>query len=534
MQPRVKRHSLPTGFTPRFPDEVDLLMERPRRRRWPTHYYVIAALIHLGVFAAFGYRVLMHFQEAPAPTVLPSLVISKQVGEALAAIGPETSFGEKSKDPSELANAAPRIAPIPTVSRGVPNPRAIPRLPSAPMVITGLSPKAPGIASGGSSQKGAGGTSDALAGRVSGNSRGMAVTRYGGSDGSEAAVLKGLRWLKQNQNVGGKNPGSWGSQYHAAMTGLALLAFLGHGETHDSEEFQQAVREGLNYLASVAEQSRKDGAGYMGTARFEYQHPIAAYAICEDYALTRYGGLQTMAETAVSLIIRSQRPDGSWDYDYNTGPGGVYNLKHRPSGDSSIAAWNVQALVAAKNAGLQVPGLNEALARSRQWFHSIYYQQEKRFGYAVPDRGHSDALDGIGILCLQLLGDGHCAEVRQTLPGALNTETRFRMANANSTYAWYYVTQAMFHAGGRWWADWNARLRDQIVENQNPEGWWPMPGAAAWQDNMTARKVIGKDTKVYHTTLMCLALEVYYRFLPTYSITSTVAQRETPKKPATP
>jgi hypothetical protein len=402
------------------------------------------------------------------------------------------------------------------------------------MVITGLSPKVPGIASGGSSQKGAGGTSDALAGRVSGNSRGMAVTRYGGSDGSEAAVLKGLRWLKQNQNVGGKNPGSWGSQYHAAMTGLALLAFLGHGETHDSEEFQQAVREGLNYLASVAEQSRKDGAGYMGTARFEYQHPIAAYAICEDYALTRYGGLQTMAETAVSLVVRAQRPDGSWDYDYNTGPGGVYNLKHRPSGDSSIAAWNVQALVAAKNAGLQVPGLNEALARSRQWFHSIYYQQEKRFGYAVPDRGHSDALDGIGILCLQLLGDGHCAEVQQTLPGALNTETRFRMANANSTYAWYSVTQAMFHAGGRWWADWNARLRDQIVENQNPEGWWPMPGAAAWQDNMTARKVIGKDTKVYHTTLMCLALEVYYRFLPTYSITSTVAQRETPKKPATP
>ena len=536
LSPRVKLKPLPAGFTPRFPDDVDLMLERPVRRRWPAHYYIIAALIHVALLGVFGYRVFMRFQQVAAPTVMPTLVIAKQVGQALAPVGPETAFGEKSRerDPSNLANAAPVVAPMPALTRGVPTPRNMPRLPTAPMVITGLSPKVPGIAAGGSTKKGMGGTADALAGRVSGSSRGASVTRYGGSDGSEAAVLKGLRWLKQNQNVGGKNPGSWGSQHYPAMTGLALLAFLGHGETHDSVEFQQAVREGLNYLASVAEQSRKTGAGYMGTARFEYQHPIAAYAICEDYAMTRYGALQTLAETSISLIVRAQRPDGSWDYDYNTGPGGVYNLKHRPSGDSSIAAWNVQALVSAKNAGLQVPGLNEALARARQWFHSIYYQQDKRFGYAVPDRGHSDALDGIGILCLQLLGEGNCGEVQQTLSVALNAETRFRMANANSTYGWYYITQAMFHAGGRWWADWNARLRDQIVENQHAEGWWPMPGAALWQDNMTARKVTGKDGKVFHTALSCMILEVYYRFLPTYGITPAVAQREVPKTSGTP
>jgi len=534
--PRVKFKPLPAGFTPRFADEADLMLERPARRRWPAHYYVIAALIHAAFLGVFGYRIFMHYHRPVEPAVVPTLVISKQVGEALAPVGPEKAFGEKSRerDPKDLANAAPIVAPTPALKRGVPTPRNMPRLPTAPMVITGLSPMVPGIAAGGSTQKGMGGTADALAARKSGSSRGAAVQRYGGSDGSEAAVLRGLRWLKQNQNVGGKHPGSWGSTYHVAMTGLALLAFLGHGDTHDSEEFQQAVREGLNYLASIAEQSRKDGPGYMGTARFEYQHPIATYAICEDYAMTRYGPLQTLAETAVSLIVRAQRPDGSWDYDYNTGPGGVYNLKHPPQRRHLHHGVEHQALVSAKHAGLQVPGLNEALARARQWFHSIYSPQEKRFGYAVPDRGHSEALDGIGILCLQLLGEGHCGEVRQTLPVALNAETRFRLANANSTYAWYYITQAMFHAGGQWWADWNARLRDQIVENQHEEGWWPMPGAALWQDNMTARKVTGKDGKVFHTALSCMILEVYYRFLPTYGITSSVAQHDAPKSSATP
>ena len=61
-------------------------------------------------------------------------------------------------------------------------------------------------------------------------------------------------------------------------------------------------------------------------------------------------------------------------------------------------------------------------------------------------------------------------------------------------------------------------MRDQLVENQDADGSWGSPGSAAWQTNMTTNKVRGKDTKVYHTTLMCLMLEVYYRFLPSYNV----------------
>lgn len=80
--------------------------------------------------------------------------------------------------------------------------------------------------------------------------------RAGGpTQGTEKAVLEGLRWLVRHQNP----DGSWGvdslrercdakhpcipadvevtANYNEGLTGLALLAFLGAGFTHESKEF---------------------------------------------------------------------------------------------------------------------------------------------------------------------------------------------------------------------------------------------------------------------------------------------------------
>lgn len=528
-QPRVAKPSLPPNFNPRFPDEVDFLTAQKPPPKWRTRYYAAAIVLHVAALIFLGYKMVYEpiIQNLPPPD-LPTM---KFAGDGLKPVGPENipaPPAPPSRSLDKLVDVAPQVGPTPTVPRGITVPTHAPRSTRSLPVIALFNPKIPGNITVQSGVQGAAGASnDPFVGRRSGNARGGAVKRYGGNDASEAAVLKALKWLKKNQNTGQAEMGSWGSQYKVAMTGLALLAFLGHGETHESPEFEQTIKEALNFLATQSDQSQAPTSGYIGTARFEYQHPIAAYAMCEDYALTRYAPLKQVCESAITLIINAQRPDGSWDYDYNTGPGGVYNLKNRPSGDSSISAWNVQALVAAKNTGLKIAGLDDALRRSRSWFHAIYSREQGRFGYAVPDRMHSDALDGIGVLSLQLLGDSEAAEVKQTLPRLLNVETKFRAGNANSTYGWYYITQALFHAGGHWWAEWNTRLRDQLVENQDADGSWGSPGSAAWQDNMTTNKVKGKDTRVYHTTLMCLALEVYYRFLPTFNVFNA-ARPETP------
>lgn len=529
-QPRVaQKRTLPPNFKPRFPDEVDFLTAQKPPPRWRTRYYAAAIVLHVILLTFLGYKMVYEplVKQAP-PLDLPTM---KFAGDGLKPVGPENipaPPAPPNHSLDKLVDVAPQVGPTPTVPRGITVPTRVPAATRTLPVIALFNPKIPGNVTAPSGVQGAAGVSnDPFVGRRSGNSRGGAVRRYGGSDASEAAVMKALRWLKKNQNTGQAELGSWGGQYKVAMTGLALLAFLGHGETHESPEFEQTIKEALNFMATQSDQSQAPTSGYIGTARFEYQHPIATYAMCEDYAITRYAALKRVCEAAVEQIINAQRPDGSWDYDYNTGPGGVYNLKNRPSGDSSISAWNLQALVAAKNAGLAIPNLDNALRRCRSWFHAIYDREQGRFGYAVPDRMHSDALDGIGVLALQLLGDGDAAEVKQTLPRLLTVETKFKSGNANSTYGWYYITQSLFHAGGHWWAEWNSRLRDQLVENQDEDGSWGSPGSAAWQDNMTTNKVKGKDTRVYHTTLMCLALEVYYRFLPSFNVFN-VKQSEAP------
>ena len=71
--------------------------------------------------------------------------------------------------------------------------------------------------------------------------RGSALAGNGGGSATEAAVLRALRWLAKNQ----ESEGSW-PKVKPAMTGIALLTFLAHGETPSSEEFGFTVENVVN------------------------------------------------------------------------------------------------------------------------------------------------------------------------------------------------------------------------------------------------------------------------------------------------
>ena len=64
------------------------------------------------------------------------------------------------------------------------------------------------------------------------------LTENGGSGTTERSVLAALRWLKNKQAPDGSWPGGTSE---GAATGLATLAFLGHGETPASPEFGTTV-----------------------------------------------------------------------------------------------------------------------------------------------------------------------------------------------------------------------------------------------------------------------------------------------------
>jgi hypothetical protein len=146
------------------------------------------------------------------------------------------------------------------------------------------------------------------------------LTEKGGSPEAEDAVQRALRWLANVQN----KDGSWGSSYPVAMTGYAVLCFLGHGDTPDSATYGPVVRRGVEFLTQTSAKNTGLMASKPGTNGACYEHGIATYALGEVYAMARFGqkdmGLVIDSfEKGVQIILRGQTEAGGWLYNYNPG-----------------------------------------------------------------------------------------------------------------------------------------------------------------------------------------------------------------------
>ncbi len=330
----------------------------------------------------------------------------------------------------------------------------------------------------------------------------LKLKENGGTPECEKAVSMALEYLKARQNL----DGSWGTTNRGAMTGFALLCYLGRCETPDSPYYGAQVTKGILYLIEL---SRKNPEGLMAEKisgnSVPYEHGIATYAMGEMYSLYRLGqkpvpGMREAFENGVKTIIKYQHPDGSWVYG-----SGSYAPMGRE--DLSVTGWQYQALKSAKLSDLKIGGLHSAIDLTIKYLQS---KQTADGGYGTTNREGSYNqwnLTGVGILGLQTLGEGHSAEIKKGIKFShgLFVQTNPEWSNAN-LYAWYYYAQAFFQNGGPEWKHWNGSAMRAILANQNEDGSWtpnlkPVQGGTAGGDG------------VYSTALCTLMLEVYYRYL---------------------
>ena len=324
--------------------------------------------------------------------------------------------------------------------------------------------------------------------------------KYGGRTFpmTEAAVLKALEWLKDHQLEDGSWQGEGAARSKTAMTGLALLCFLAHGETPSSERYGPTVEKAIRFL--VEQDWARDR--FRNVDGNWYAHGIATYALCEAYALTRIPGVKTVAEQALARILAGQQETGAFNY----------KLKASDTRrDTSVMGWMNQAMKAGYLAGLDVPGLKEAMEKGANGFKINFDPNRQMFAYAP---GGDEAGGGrlsntcMAVLCLQLLGHGGSPEARAGFESMKGMSADYNNpSNLGSwpLYVWYYATQAHFHTGGRVWEDWNNVFARSFVAAQNADGsWTPIHGR---------EKEYGP---VYATSFCALTLMVYYRFLPTY------------------
>jgi hypothetical protein len=341
--------------------------------------------------------------------------------------------------------------------------------------------------------------------------RGSALGRFGGSGHTEGAVLRALRWLKKNQEADGswnaKSGGGIGKAHNGAqagLTGMALLTYLAHGETPASPEFGQTVEKAIKYLV---EKQGADGKW----SEVAYEHPIATYAMCEAFSMTKLPTVQEKAKKGLQAIISGQNAIGGF----------TYGLDASMRSDSSVMGWCGQALKAGKIAGLDCAGLDSAMKKTLEGFKSNYQGSPDNgtFGYTKPGEfpWKSGGLTGVGVLCNQLLGAAKSSEAKGGL-GWLVANDKFDWATVTwkDVYYWYYNTQARFHEGGECWKSWNKAFSVPLVKAQTiiakgiatPAG--KMVDIGYWDAKND------EGGLVMDTALGALMLQVYYRYLPTF------------------
>lgn len=336
------------------------------------------------------------------------------------------------------------------------------------------------------------------------------VFREGGTSESEAAVARGLQWLASVQNADGSwslsgyarhdNPRNRGD---AAGTGLALLPFLGAGQTQEFGLYKQTVANGLQWLIDHQKDDgdlRHDFEGQAGM----YAHGQCAIVLCEAYALTGDERLRDPAQRAIDFIVKAQHRTGGWRYF----PG--------QEGDTSVFGWQLMALQSAREIpSLRVPvsALRRAeayLDRAGKAARSDPLQEDGVLYRYQPDEDEVRAsMTAEAILCRMYLGwkrdDPRVMRSVQWL-----AEEHPPTMDSPDLYYWYYATQVMHHFGGQPWADWNRELRDLLVDSQIDRGPW----AGSWDHKKFEWGSQGG--RIFVTSFAVCTLEVYYRRLPLF------------------
>lgn len=341
--------------------------------------------------------------------------------------------------------------------------------------------------------------------------RAGAAQRGGGSPDTEAAVEAALKFLAEHQQRDGRwscrdlgggadrvvdaqRLPSVGLSADTGVTGLALLAFLAAGNTHERGAYAANVQRGLEYLLSV---QARDGnlCGAAKSVERTYCHAMAGFALSEAYAMSRDDRLKAAVVSAVQHSLAMQdRTSGGWRYDRNQ------------AGDTSQLGWQVMFLKSAELAGIPIPG--SARSGVERFLAGVSSGRSGGLASYQPRRQVSRPMTAEALVCRQFLSLGHTPElareasdyVLEDLPGAAD----------DNVYYWYYASLALYQEQGPAWEKWNDAMQRRLLSSQLRSG----DLAGSWDPDPIWGQFGGR---AYSTSLSTLCLEVYYRYLPLYA-----------------
>ncbi|OHB77608.1 MAG: hypothetical protein A2Z34_00170 [Planctomycetes bacterium RBG_16_59_8] len=310
------------------------------------------------------------------------------------------------------------------------------------------------------------------------------------------AAERGLRYLAGTQNENGSwsckigyklNEDYYGEEgEHVGVTALACMAFVAGGNTPTRGRYAAHVAKGLDFIIDCV----REEDGYIthdGTRM--YSHAFATMFLAEVYGMDhRHADVRRALKNAVRLIVNSQNEEGGWRYQ----PIAV-------DADLSVTVSTLQALRAARNAGINIP--RSVIDRAMRYVkrcatrHGFAYQMtqneyETRYTYAVT---------AAGLVSLFSAGEYDTKEVDWGLAHLEMTRNTLEWGKYHYFYGHYYAVQAMYQAGGRYWRNYFPRVRDEIIGRQNPNG--------------SCTDDVGLN---YATAMACVILQIPVEYLPIF------------------
>src|SRR6266849_5583798 len=166
------------------------------------------------------------------------------------------------------------------------------------------------------------------------------------------AIDKGLKWVAKNQ----QRDGHWdanGGQYPTTMTALGGMVLLMEGSTIRDGKYSERIRKAVDWLMDRCQRNGMVGNPNNPTEsqRYMYGHGYSLLFLAQVYGEEEDGDrrrkLEEMLTRAVDFTGKAQTSRGGWGY-VSSADGGGFD-------EGSVTITQVQALRAARNAGIAVP-----------------------------------------------------------------------------------------------------------------------------------------------------------------------------------
>ncbi len=277
---------------------------------------------------------------------------------------------------------------------------------------------------------------------------------------TDKTIKNGLVWLARSQNADGSyRRGDVPREHRGDEPGGAGVHGLGLEPGRGP--YGSQIDKALVYVMDNTSQSGFIAVAASSTHGPMYSHGFGTLFLAEAYGMTHRPEIREKLQKAVRLIIDCQNVEGGWRYQ-----------PRRLDADLSVTICQINALRAARNAGLYVPketveACIRYVKRSQNHDGGFRYMLQ---GIATSEFPRSAA----GVVALQSAGEYDSKEVRDGIAYLKQYGQGFRPARRNHHffYGQYYAAQAMWLYGGSEWTDWYTAIRDDLIHRQSPGGYW--------------------------------------------------------------